>query len=228
MRYLHRVQMHEKFVASGTYQTATNIVEMWSIHEQPGGSRLVRLDEETPDRIILLEAWINLSDEGRVIERLDLFGRSKVEDTAIKTVKATYNFFDDHIQVGRTVNDTERYHGEVAIKPQYVGTYLLSSLLFGYTIARVAQVGLPCIVASPEINFIHDEGFSFAENLGWMEVKSLGEEDLAIKSKVYRVRKFDVYLDKKPYTAAYLDPNDILLKLDHLEFDLLNYARRPT
>jgi hypothetical protein len=244
MRYLHRVQMHEKFVASGTYQTPTRLlkdrehktIEHWSIHEQPGGTRLVRIDIEDQAHVMLLEAWINLTDDGRVVERLDLFGRSKSEKAVIKTVKSTYNFFDDHIQIGRTINDTERYHGEysIVLRP-YIGTYTGSFLLTGYTVAQVAHTAVPHTVASPEIDFLYENSFVFEQGVDWVDVKLIGEEDLTVGSKLYETKKLEVHWQENmPMAIAYLDANDVLLKYEHLQhpsmwqFDLLNYARRPT
>lgn len=239
MRYLHHVQMHEKFIASGTHrvtQPEIETVEHWSIHEQPGGTRLVRIDKEDQRRVILLEAWVNLTNSGRVIERIDFYGRSKLENTPVKTIKAAYNFFDDHIQIGRTINETERDHGEFAIASPYIGTYSASMLLHGYTIVQVAQIGIPYAIASPEMDFFQEDSFSFDDDLDWMNVKPLGDEDVMMGSKVYKTRKFEVYWEKDrsaPTAIAYLDANDVLIKLDHLkhaaiwQFDLINYARRP-
>jgi hypothetical protein len=209
MRYLHRVQMHEKFIASGTYK-APDALEQWSIHEQPGGTRLVRIDMEKAPLTLLLEAWVNLTDEGRVVERIDLYGRSDVE------IRATYNFFDDHVQIGRTINGGERRHDEFAVNPPYIGTFADSLLLYGYAVARAATTGGDYTVISPKAEN------AFAPETGRMKVKPMGEAEVKVGSKPYKTRQLEI-----DDTYAYLDANDVLIALQTVSFQLLNYARRP-
>lgn len=73
MRHLHPVLPTESFVASGVYrQTASGAPEHWSVHAQPGGALVTRVDRDgraVDGRSLLIEAW---SVPGGAVERFSL------------------------------------------------------------------------------------------------------------------------------------------------------------
>jgi hypothetical protein len=246
MRYLHPVQMHEKFVASGTYRTLpggepSGSIEQWSIHEQPGGTRLVRIDDDTPAALFLIEAWVNLTESGRVIDRIDVYGRSKAASAsnAVQTVRATYTYFDDHIQIGRTLNDAEREHFEHPIDTVYVGMFPGSRLLLGYAVARAAQIGTPTLVAAPNLDIQDTQRFLLPHDLPHITATLMDETPAAVQigAKTVQACRFEVTLDGETFGQVMLDANDVLLKTEplqsrlmgqlHGQFELVDYARRP-
>ena len=77
MRYLHPVQAHEQFVASGIYrfakdEKALDKTEAWTIHSHADGERFIRVDLDArreEGKSILAEALLSRSGE---LARLDL------------------------------------------------------------------------------------------------------------------------------------------------------------
>lgn len=88
MRTIHRVRFHEKFVASGIYtcydldkQPQPNIFQKWSIHEQPDGGQIIRVDMER-DGTTLFHLWReNTTTRLGRIEILDLYRGERITST---------------------------------------------------------------------------------------------------------------------------------------------------
>lgn len=119
MRYIHNVAAHETFVASGIYseyvdQTATGLVEEWSIHQQPDGSQMIRADHDarqTDGSTLLLEAY---RDPAGAIQRFDAqyFARS---GSPVQQAAATFTFMGEYVHIGRTLNLDARSYTEMPL-----------------------------------------------------------------------------------------------------------------
>ena len=115
MRYLHPVAVHETFVASGVYKFIKDgdelkRTESWTVHEHPDGEQFIRVDEDSrfvDGKSLLLEALVNT--EGQ-IERFDIRYENPKFENSIKTLRASYTFSDEGLQVGYNVNGSERQH----------------------------------------------------------------------------------------------------------------------
>lgn len=113
MRRLHPVAPAERFIASGVHEhfrdgRPTGEVEYWSVHEQPGGSRLVRVDRDgrrtTDARSLLIEAFQTPSG---ITERVNLRFYGGAADL-FKLTRASYTLFDERIEIGVSVDDAPR------------------------------------------------------------------------------------------------------------------------
>ncbi len=120
MRYLHPVQTHEQFLASGDYQffkdgRTLEKSEAWAIHRHPDGGRFVRVDvdarrAEGPS--ILLEALYG-ADGGLI--RLDLRYENARFEGGVKTLSASYQFAECALQVGYAMNGGSREYAELEL-----------------------------------------------------------------------------------------------------------------
>ena len=118
MRYLHPVQAHETFLASGEYQffkdgQALEKREAWTIHSHPDGGRFVRVDLEarrSEGRSLLLEA-LYAADGGLL--RLDLRAENASEAGGITELSASYQFSAAGLQVGYSMNGSPRQYSEL-------------------------------------------------------------------------------------------------------------------
>ena len=120
MRYLHPVQAHEKFVASGVYHfrkndQALDKSEAWTIHELPDGERFIRVDVDSrreEGKSILVE--VLQGGNGR-LARLDIRYENSQFEGGIKYLQASYQLAIDWLQVGYNLNGEERQYLEVAL-----------------------------------------------------------------------------------------------------------------
>ena len=109
MRYLHPVQGHEKFVASGIYQFFKEGVELrkteeWAIHEHPDGERFIRVDADyrmEEGKSILLEALQTAKGE---IVRFDVRYENDKFEGGVKNLRATFSLDKDVMQIGYEMN----------------------------------------------------------------------------------------------------------------------------
>ena len=123
MRYLHPVQAHESFVASGDYLFAKDgrtlgKTESWTIHELGDGSKFVRVDSDAREeegKSLLAELLI--SRDGEVI-RFDLRYENDQFEGGIRTLSATYSLVDQVMQVGYRMNGALRSYLEREIAPE--------------------------------------------------------------------------------------------------------------
>ncbi len=123
MRYLHPVQAHETFVASGEYRfvkdgQALDKSETWTIHEHPDGGRFIRVDVDArraEGKSILLEA-LQGSDGG--LERLDLRYENARFEGGIKDLRASYQVTESMLQVGYNMNGAGRQYTEIELPPE--------------------------------------------------------------------------------------------------------------
>jgi tRNA G26 N,N-dimethylase Trm1 len=241
MRQIHPTTLREKFLASGLYQhyrneELTGLVEHWTIHELSNSAWMIRVDWDARDdkainQSMLLEALCLPATNGMKIERIDIDAYG-THDDPIKFVKASYIFFDHHVQINRTLDGETMPLEDIDLPPNYainVGT----RLLIGWMIAQVASnKGVPFPVFSIETS--HHARTAFA---GYMTEESalLVDEDWFVTPTNKRVRAKH-YNWLKPSdvqqieSTLWLDEYNILLLHDSFSLGdvMLNqYARRP-
>jgi hypothetical protein len=141
MRQLHPLAFHEQFTASGIYIYEQNglsagITEAWTVHQLPDKSHLIRVDRDArPTALgtsVLLEA---LRDEVGHILRFDLHLYNP-NGQSVKQAKASYTIFDDHIQIGRQINDQPRLEEETEIPANTV----INPPMYIFTGSAVRQI----------------------------------------------------------------------------------------
>lgn len=247
MRYLHPVQMHEKFVTSGEYAIyahgfSTQVAEAWSIHalSQPGEgeSWFVRVDSDWRNdsgALILGEALITPDSGGFKVERIDLERFQSAAGQPLTRFKESYTFFDEHLQVGYLAPPaTERRYAEQAMPRGTVAAprWRYFHLLAGFAVATAATRGTLTPNISPErpafTGFdIHQATFQTTQ----LTIQPERRETLTVglqkvEADVYTMR----YADQpdQPHTL-WLDRHGILLRQNGglYEVSLIQYARRP-
>lgn len=122
MRYLHPVQVHEKFVGCGEYRfvkdgRTLDKTEAWAIHEHADGGRFIRVDVDArrlEGRLILAEAL--LGPDG-ALTRLDVRYENARSTGGIKHLRASYQLAGLTLQVGYNMNGAERQYSEVTLPP---------------------------------------------------------------------------------------------------------------
>lgn len=120
MRYLHPVQAHEQFVASGVYHfnkngRALDKAEAWTIHSHADGERFIRVDMDArreEGKSLLAEALLSHSGE---LARLDLRYENDHFAGGIQQLRASYQVVDGRLQVGFNMNGGERQYLEVEL-----------------------------------------------------------------------------------------------------------------
>ena len=212
MRYLHPVQAHERFVASGRYDfykdgERLDKSETWTIHAHPDGERFLRVDADSrreEGRSILLEA---LLDTGGEIARLDLRYENDSFMGGVKHLRATYQVNGGCLQVGYKLNGADREYRELALPPGAVIDVPLLPFR-GRTIARLAGLGdAPTWLFAP--------AFDYAQLLpgALRQVTSpalpAGTETLLLGKRAINTRRFR-YIDRA--AAYWLDENDIIIR----------------
>lgn len=143
MRYLHPVQAHERFVASGTYRfikdgRVLEKSEAWTLHEHANGERFIRVDVDArreQGKSILVEA-LQTSDGD--LARLDINYENERFESGIKQLRATYQLEAGRLQVGFNMNGADRQYQEIDL-PQ--GTLFDIPLLIfrGMTVVELSQ-----------------------------------------------------------------------------------------
>ena len=120
MRYLHPVQAHEQFLASGEYRFFKDGRELdkresWALHLHQDGGRMARVDHDArraEGKSILLEALLG-ADGG--LMRLDLRYENARFEGGIKSLRATYQLDGRSLQVGYNMNGAAREFMEVEL-----------------------------------------------------------------------------------------------------------------
>lgn len=116
MRYIHNVNFHETFIASGAYHLKNGAIENWTMHRLPDGSHFIRVDiderEIESGASILVEALQNTES---IIERFDVHVFYSKAVDGVMSLRATYTLLEDYVQIGRSFNDQPREYNEVEI-----------------------------------------------------------------------------------------------------------------
>lgn len=151
MRYIHPVQMHEKFVASGEYHLVLTApeseaspvrqVEAWAIHEHQDGGWMIRCDRHTPDRLaapVLLGETLRRADGD--LDRIDLryFTGGRL------TVEISYTFEPAYVSIGRRDRQpdgtlSERDYQEIPLPAGYVADGGVFAATRGLTVQQLAN-----------------------------------------------------------------------------------------
>lgn len=232
MRYLHPVQAHETFVASGQYVFAKDgkrqdKSEFWSIHELGDGSQFARLDSDArAEEGKSLLAELLLSRAGDLI-RLDLRYENAQFEGGIKTLSASYTLLDRVLQVGYCMNGGARRYLERQIAP---GALFDLPLLLtrGRTLPALAsRQGQTVAIFVPM--YEHAQLFPGVSSSVASPVEGLGSERLAIGKREIMTQRYR-YVDKA--LSYWVDEYGIVIKrisaFKRREFSvsLKNYARR--
>ena len=237
MRQLHAVSGHEQFVASGTYthyrhNEPTGTVEYWSIHQLPDGGQIIRVDDDWREQdgsSVLIEAW--RSPESLRIERFDLHAFGGKEDE-IDEVRASFQVFEDHLEVGRTVDKNEREQFELVLPEQYITAP--ESLIFGgFEVVALAQFRGEAIPVISYLPTFLSELTAFRPVTHAQSATYLRAEEITIGSRSYDSQ---VYEQTNPSDGAHwpiwVDHHGVLLKFtgsDNIHSAALTqYARRPS
>ena len=211
MRYLHTVQAHERFVASGSYRYFKNDIELaktenWTIHELGDGSRFIRIDlDARPEgKSILAEL---LTREENEILRFDIRYENRAFEGGIKSLSATYQFGEDFAHVGYALNNTERRYLEV----EYRGDTLVDVPLLVVrgksleALSRAEDKELSVFVPM----FEHAQLFPGATRLIRSQVEYVGEESLHVGGLERLTHRYR-YLDKA--ASYWVDDCGIVVK----------------
>lgn len=247
MRYLHPVQMHEKFVASGEYAIyahgfSTQVVEAWSIHaltQTPGDeSWFVRVDSDWRNdtgALILGEALISPEANGYRVERVDLERYQSSPGKPLAHYKENYSFFDTYLQVGYAAPAAERRYAEQPMDVGYVTAprwryfhlltgFAAATLARNATLERAAFTGFD--TATPTATFQTAQVTIRHER---RETLTVGFQK--VEADVYTMTHAGQYTTDQPEQSLtlWLDRHGILLRQSGGLYDvsLIQYARRP-
>ena len=212
MRYLHVVQAHEKYVASGRYGFFKNGADLrkwesWTIHELGDCSRLIRVDLDAraeEGKSILAEA---LFSAGKRLLRFDIRYENCNFEGGIKTLAATFQFEADMLHVGYVLNgDERRYLEQEAAEDTLVDIPLL--VMRGDSLAalsadddRMVKVFVPM--------FEHAQLFPGVTREIASPVEYVGEEQVTIGGKSLLTKRYR-YRDKA--VSYWVDHNNIVVK----------------
>lgn len=231
MRYLHPVQSHEKFVASGIYKffkegEELRKTEEWTIHAHPDGEHFIRVDADSrfeDGKSILLEALQNV--EGEIV-RVDVNYHNPTFEGGIKTLRATFSVDGDTINVGYEMNGAERKYEEIPL-PRFTLIDLPFSVFRGKIARLLALYGdKPTPVFVPMLEF--SQLFPGVVQNVQSQVEFVTDEPITIGQHVFETKRYR-YPDKA--ISYWVDRNDIVIKrvnsFKQQEFvmQISNYAR---
>ena len=212
MRYLHPVQAHERFIASGRYHFTKQGAplkksEAWAIHAHADGEQFIRVDADyrrEEGKSILLEA---LLDARGGLARLDVRYESAQFPGGVRDLRATYQRSDGCLQIGYELNGAAREYRELALPPDALIDVPL--LIFrGRTIAALAGQG-----HTPTWLFV--PAFDYAQLLpGALQqvvspVVADGSDRLPLGRRTIAARRYR-YRDRA--AAYWLDENDVIIR----------------
>ncbi len=212
MRYLHPVQAHERFVASGVYcfgkdGQALDKKEAWAIHEHPDGEKFIRVDVDArreEGKSILAEAL--QGSDGR-LARLDIRYDSSQFQGGIKDLRASYQVADERLQVGYNLNGGERQYLEIDFPHEAL--FDIPLLIFrGATILAMAeQTGSARPIFVPM--FEHARLFPGALHKTSEVVDFAGVDTLDLGERQIQTRRYR-YRDRA--SAYWLDRHGVIIK----------------
>ena len=212
MRYLHPVQAHERFLASGCYRFVRDgqklaKTETWALHEHQDGERFVRVDVDAmaeEGKSILVEALVNR--EGS-LARLDIRYENAAFEGGIKELRATYQVAEERLQVGFSLNGAERQYREVDLA---AGTLIDIPLLIfrGRTIKAMAELGDGALSIYVPM-FEHAQLFPGTLQTVATPVQYAGEAVVALGTRAIETKRYR-YLDKA--AAYWIDGHGVVVK----------------
>lgn len=232
MRYMHPVQGHEKFVASGMYKFFKNGKELrktesWTIHEHPDGESFIRVDADSrfeDGKSVLLEALRN--PEGEIV-RFDVNYDNPKFEGGIKTLRATFSINNDILQIGWSMNGAERDYREIEL-PKFTIIDIPFLIFRGQTTVELARYGdKPMPMFVPMFDF--SQLFPGVVQMTESQVERVNEEEIGIGQSIYQTRRYR-YPDKA--ISYWIDKHGVVIKrvnaFKQNEFvtQISNYAQR--
>ncbi len=212
MRYLHPVQAHETFVASGRYHfykdgQELDKTESWVIHEHPDGGRMTRVDVDArrgEGKSILVEALENC-DGG--LERLDIRYENAQFEGGIRDLRASYQLDETLLQVGFNLNRAERQYMETDL-PIDVLVDIPLLIFRGRTIQAMSQDGGQARHIFVPM-YEHAQLFPGTLKLVNPSVDYAGEDTLALGKRQLLVMRYR-YRDQA--VAYWIDRHGVVIK----------------
>lgn len=230
MRYLHPVQAHERFLASGRYRffkdgEPLRKTESWAIHSHPDGEKFVRVDMDAraeEGKSILAEALLNSGDS---LVRFDIRYENDKFEGGIKNLRATYQLADERLQVGFSMNGDERKYVEVSLPRQALIDIPL--LVFrGRAIMRLAQRGKDGIAVFVPM-FEHAQLFPGINRSTASPVEYAGEDEVLLGKREIPTRRYR-YIDRA--ASYWIDRHGVIVrrvnsfKQQEMLVEISNYA----
>ena len=212
MRYLHPIQAHERFLASGCYRFATNgqtlvKTETWAIHVHPDGEKFVRVDmdaRQEDGKSILAEA---LLDRDSALVRFDIRYENDKFEGGIKNLRATYQRFDERLQIGYSMQGNERQYIEIDLPDDALID--LPLLVFrGSTVKTLAESPAGSIGVYVPM-FEHAQLFPGVLRQVPSPVERIGDDRVRLGNRVIEASRFR-YRDKA--VSYWIDQHDIVVK----------------
>ncbi len=212
MRYLHPVQAHERFLASGCYRFIKNgqalaKTELWTIHAHPDGETFLRVDLDAraeEGKSILAEA---LQDRDNHLARLDISYQNAQFEGGVKDLRATYQVAEGRLHVGFALNGAERDYIETDLP---AGTLIDVPLLIfrGRTIMAMVQgSAAPLSIYVPM--FEYAQLFPGALQQVHSPVEYMGDDRLVLGQREVSARRYH-YRDKA--AAYWIDDHGVIVK----------------
>lgn len=212
MRYLHPVQGHEKFVASGMYKffkegEELRKTEEWTIHEHPDGERFIRVDADyrvEEGKSILFEALQATSGE---IVRFDVRYENAKFEGGVKNLRVTFSIDDDVMQVGYELNGSARAYREIEL-PKFTLIDIPLLIFRGRTTFELARFGdksVPMFV--PMFDFA--QLFPGVVQMSQAQVEYVTEEEVSVGKLSFETKRYR-YPDKA--MSYWVDENNVVIK----------------
>jgi hypothetical protein len=234
MRYLNPVGQLEKFVASGLYTHYQNgapmgIVEQWSIHEQPDGAWVMRVDMDGRDikgRSTLIEAWRSPAGS---IERFDIQAFGAKTDP-VQEVRASYQCYDEYVEIGRSVDQNPRQYEEIPLPRGYL-SYPGTHLFLGMIVAQTAARGEPTAILTYDPRL--DDTTAFEAETYTMTAAHIEDEAIEVGRRRIEAGRYERLVPFYDVLLPHLwiDTHQVLLRHGGPEavtdVRLSDYARRP-
>ncbi len=230
MRYLHPVQAHERFLASGCYRFAKNgarlaKTESWTIHAHPDGARFVRVDVDArpaEGKSILAEA---LLESNNAFVRFDIRYENDRFEGGIKTLRATYQLAGKRLQIGYSLNGDERKYSELELPADALIDIPL--LVFrGATIKAMARrasgfiaVYVPMFEHAQLLPGVLRPVYSPVEHLGDDKLR-LGKREITACLYRYRDKAASYWIDQHDLIVKRLNS----FKQQEIAVEISNYA----
>lgn len=212
MRYLHPIQAHERFLASGCYRFARDgralaKTESFTTHSHPDGEIFVRVDMDArPEegKSILAEA---LLDSGNRLVRFDFRYENDQFEGGIKRLRATYQLAGERLQIGYNMNGDERKYIETDLPADALID--LPLLVFrGATIKALAERSSGLIALYVPM-FEHAQLFPGVLQHVASPVERAGDDTVFIGKRPIRTSRFR-YRDKA--VSYWIDQHDLIVK----------------
>ncbi len=230
MRYLHPVQAHERFLASGSYRFSKNgatlaKAESWTMHLHQDGEKFVRVDVDArreEGKSILAEALLT---SGNCLVRFDIRYENDRFEGGIKYLRATYQLAGERLQIGYNMNGGERKYSEVELPADALIDIPLLVFRGGAIKAMAERTvgGMPVYVPT----FEHGQLFPGVLQNIVSPVEYLGEDSVLLGRRLIPASRYR-YRDKA--ASYWIDQHDLIVKRlntfkqQEIAVEISNYA----